>query len=145
VVKAPTPAAPLAANWQDWPLTPGDWALRQDTRGSIALFGPTGREALFMIRCDIAARAIYLSRAGAIPGGGEAKMLIRASTAAKDYPALSNSDTPVYAAAKLTPRDPQLDAAAFSRGRFVVSVTGLPNLVIPAWPEFTRVVEDCRG
>jgi hypothetical protein len=97
-----------------------------------------------MIRCDKAAGAIYLSRAGTISADGEAKMLIRASTAAKDYAALSNSDTPVYAAAKLTPRDPQLDAVAFSRGRFVVSVTGLPNLVIPAWPEFTRVVEDCR-
>lgn len=72
-------------------------------------------------------------------------MLIRASTAAKEYPALTNGDVPTYAAAKLSPRDAQLDAVAFSRGRFLVSVTGMNDVVIPAWPEFTRVVEDCRS
>jgi hypothetical protein len=52
---------------------------------------------------------------------------------------------PSYAAADVDPADPWLDRMVFSRGRFVVEVTGLPYLAIPAWPEFTRVVEDCRG
>jgi hypothetical protein len=33
----------------------------------------------------------------------------------------------------------------FSRGRFTVEVPGAPMLVIPAWPEPARVIEDCRG
>ena len=45
----------------------------------------------------------------------------------------------------LTAGDPFLDKMAFSRGRFVVAVSGTPRLAIPAWPEFARVVEDCRG
>ena len=46
--------------------------------------------------------------------------------------------------AELPRTDPLLDAIAFSRGRFAVSVSGTPALVLPAWPELTRVVEDCR-
>lgn len=41
--------------------------------------------------------------------------------------------------------DPLFDQMAFSRGRFLVSVEGGGTLVVPAWPEFARVVEDCRG
>jgi hypothetical protein len=45
----------------------------------------------------------------------------------------------------LSPRDALLDAMAFSRGRFIVEQPGQPSLVVPAWAEFGRVVEDCRG
>jgi hypothetical protein len=41
--------------------------------------------------------------------------------------------------------DPLLDALAFSRGRFAVSVSGTPALVVPPWPEIARLVEDCRS
>jgi hypothetical protein len=34
---------------------------------------------------------------------------------------------------------------AFSRGRFLVTVEGGASLVVPAWPELARVIEDCRG
>lgn len=40
--------------------------------------------------------------------------------------------------------DPLLDAIAFSRGRFALEAAGLPTLYLPAWPELSRVVEDCR-
>jgi hypothetical protein len=40
--------------------------------------------------------------------------------------------------------DAALDWIAFSRGRFVVAATGMPLLVLPAWPEPARVIEDCR-
>jgi hypothetical protein len=33
---------------------------------------------------------------------------------------------------------------ALSKGRFAVQTLGLPALYIPAWPEITRVIEDCR-
>jgi hypothetical protein len=40
--------------------------------------------------------------------------------------------------------DPLLDQMAFSRGRFLVTAEGGESLVVPAWPEFARVIEDCR-
>jgi hypothetical protein len=47
--------------------------------------------------------------------------------------------------ASLQSRDSLLDRMAFSRGRFIIVVPGAERLAIPAWPEFARVVEDCRG
>jgi hypothetical protein len=44
----------------------------------------------------------------------------------------------------LTARDPLLDAMAFSRGRFALEAAGLETLYLPAWPELSRVIEDCR-
>jgi hypothetical protein len=41
--------------------------------------------------------------------------------------------------------DPLLDALANSRGRLGFTVSSQPPLVVPAWPEAARVVEDCRG
>ncbi|MFW2831304.1 hypothetical protein [Sphingomonas sp. ID0503] len=46
--------------------------------------------------------------------------------------------------AALRASDPFLDKIAFSRGRFTVSLAGQPRLVIPAWAEPGRVIEDCR-
>lgn len=47
--------------------------------------------------------------------------------------------------AELRTSDPLLEQMAFSRGRFLVAVEGGPSLVVPAWPEVGRVIEDCRG
>lgn len=124
-------------------MTPGDWAYRRDQRGSLALFGPAGAGADFMIRCDSAARRIFLSRAGAIGPGG-AQMTIRTSTQTTAHVVRNSGGEPPYVALEVPPRDPLLDRIAFSRGRFVVQLAGTTDLVIPAWPEFTRVVEDCR-
>lgn len=46
--------------------------------------------------------------------------------------------------ASLAPRDPILDAIAYSRGRFMLELPGNPPLYLPSWPELTRVIEDCR-
>jgi hypothetical protein len=144
-VTPPPVAAALPANWQDWPLTPGDWVYRRDDRGSLALYGKSGADADFLIRCVAATKRIYLSRSGAFPEGVTGQMTIRAFTATKAYGVTNNGDTPPYVSAFLTPEDRQLDAIAFSRGRFTVSVKGAADLVIPAWPEIARVIEDCRG
>jgi hypothetical protein len=147
---AVTPAPPPviqnnSGGWEDWPATPGDWAYRQDPRGSVALFGAPGRDAMFLVRCDTTARKIYASRTGTFPPGETGRMTIRASTGLQTYPVANTQGATPYVAAELQPMDRHLDAMAFSRGRFVVSVKGSTDLVIPAWPELTRVVEDCRG
>jgi hypothetical protein len=147
-----TPVPPKSApatqeqgkDWRDWPLTPGDWAYRRDGRGSIALFGPAGQDAHFVIRCDIRRNRIFLSRAGNFAGGDSGRMTLRTTTALQTYPLANSSEDPPFAAAELDVGDRHLDAMAFSRGRFIVAVKGAPDLVIPTWPEFARVVEDCR-
>jgi hypothetical protein len=40
--------------------------------------------------------------------------------------------------------DPLLDQIAFTRGRFMLAA-GTLELILPAWPEIARVVEDCRS
>lgn len=145
-VPPPPPApAPLSANWEDWPATPGDWVIKQDEKGSVALFGMPGTDAQFLIRCISATKRIYLSRAGSLPEGASANMTIRASDAMKAYRVVSNGDATPYVSAETSATDSQLDAIAFSRGRFLVSIPGARDLVIPSWPEFSRVIEDCRA
>ncbi len=136
----PAPAPTLAADWRDWPLTPGSWSYRQDARGSIALFGRAGGEADLTIRCDRTRTRIYLSRRG--DAGGP--LTIRTSSTMRTINALPTGGMPAYLAIELDVRDPLLDAIGYSRGRFVVEGAGLPPLVIPTYAEMLRVVEDCR-
>jgi hypothetical protein len=139
------PAAPVAADWQDRPAAPGQWVYRPDSKGSIALFGPSGADARFAIRCDMGAKRIYLTHPGQFPAGESGKMLVRASTSMKSFDAGNTGGSPALVGATVDPRDPQLDAMAFSRGTFMVGIKGMPDLIVPAWPEIARVVEDCRA
>lgn len=79
-----------------------------------------------------------LSRSGA----AVAPLTVRTSSLARTV-AVQPSGASVAVA--LAARDPLLDAMAFSRGRFIVEQHGAPTLVVPAWAEVGRVVEDCRG
>ena len=145
-VAAPiAPVKPVASNWEDWPATAGDWVYRQDKRGSIALFGPAGGDALFAARCDKELRRVYLTRAGQFPAGETGKMTIRATSGLQSYPIANTGGTPPLVAADLSVGDSHLDAMAYSRGKFLVVVKGADDLSIPSWPELTRVVEDCRA
>lgn len=140
-VVALPPPVPLAGDWRDWPVTPGTWAYRRDARGSIALFGAAGADARVTLRCDQATRQLYLSRQGT----GTAPLLIRTTSVTRSLATQPTGGTPPYAAAALAPSDSLLDAMAFSRGHFTLEQTGAATLVVPAWPEIGRVVEDCRG
>lgn len=138
----PVPAPDAGTSWLDWAIAPGDWAYRSDARGSVALFGEPGRNALFVIRCEAASRRIFLSREG--EAAGPTSITIRTSSTARTLAAAQAGGNAPYLAAELNARDDLLDAIAFSRGRFAVEVPGQSALAIPSWPEFTRVVEDCR-
>jgi hypothetical protein len=137
----PQPVPPAPVNWADRTPAPGVWAYSQDARGSIAMFGVAGSDALFTLRCDRSARRIYASRPGAVAG----RMTLRSTTGARFYDALPTGAQPPYVAATLAPGDPHLDALAFSRGRILISLDGAEDIILPVWPELTRVVEDCRG
>lgn len=135
---APAPAPPPASSdWRDWPLTPGGWSYRQDSRGSVALFGAAGDPA-FTLRCDRSARQLQLTRRGAAAG----MMTVRTSSTARSLTAGRATDG---ASASLPANDPLIDAMGYSRGRFIVETPGMAALVVPAWSEVLRVAEDCRG
>jgi len=134
----PPPVAPALA--ADAGVTPGGWAYRQDARGAIASFGQAGAAPVFTLRCDRGSRRMFASAPGAIAGA----LTISASTMAKAFAASPAGGSAGYLTADITPTDPILDAAAFSRGRFTVTA-GAAQIVMPTWPEVARVIEDCRG
>lgn len=115
------------------------------TDGSLAAFGQPGANADFTIRCVFATKGIILSRAGSVAENGSGQMTMRAAGTEKSYNVSNGGGIPPYASVGTSASDPQLDAIAFSRGRFFISMNGVTDLVIPDWPELARVVEDCRG
>ncbi len=125
----------------DAPATPGDWFYRPQPPGSVASFGPPQSEASLQLRCDPASGAIELARTGAATS---ATMTIRTETADRALTAQVVEGPLPTTVARVQARDPLLDAMAFSKGRFAVEVAGLSPLYVPAWPEVTRVIEDCR-
>jgi len=137
---APPPVVqPTYDNWMDAPATPGDWHFRMAEGRSQAVFGPTSGAAAFALTCNRAQRTVTLTRAGA--PGAEPAMHIRTETRDRTVPAAAGTSQTL--AATLPANDPLLAAMAFSKGRFAVETPGLPTLYIPAWPEVTRVIEDC--
>ena len=138
---APPPPPPRVADWRDLPQTPGTWSYTRDARGSLALFGPAGSNALVSLRCDLAARRLYLSRAGT----ATAPLTIRTSSTARAFNVAPTGGTPPYVAVALAPNDTILEAMGFSRGRFVIEQPGSATLAIPAWAEIERVTQDCRN
>ena len=136
------PPPPPAADWRDLPLTPGAWFYRNESGSSLALFGPANSEASFTVRCDRARRLVTLSREGITSGN---MMTVRTSSGARNLPLSVQTEPLPYVSGSLNANDRFLDSIAFSRGRFTVEVPGAPMLVIPAWPEPARVIEDCRN
>ena len=135
----PPPKPVYEGDWRDWPLTPGDWTYRPAAGGSMALYGVAGVEPVLTIRCDGAGKSIVLTRRGSAPPA--ASMTVRTTSVTR---ALSMTIDGGMVAVRLPARDPLLDAIGFSRGRFVIEQPSLPTLVVPAWPEISRVIEDCR-
>ena len=134
---APPPAGP---DWRDWRATPGTWTYGRDSRGSRAMYGAAGTDAALVLRCDTGERRMYLSRSGA----AAAPVTIRTTSTTRAIAVQPTGGVSPYVAAALAVTDPLLDAMAFSRGRFVVEQVGAPTLVLPAWAEIGRVIEDCR-
>jgi hypothetical protein len=132
-------------DWRDVPLTPGRWTWRGGAgRTSLSQYGLPGGPAVFALRCDTGTRAIILSMAQTVAGAGNA-MTLTTSFGAFTLAAAPGGGAPPAIVAQLAARDPRLDQLAFSRGRFLVDAPGQARLVLPAWPEVARVIEDCRS
>ncbi|PXA83829.1 hypothetical protein DMC47_42250 [Nostoc sp. 3335mG] len=142
---AALPAAPPQQDWRDVPLTPGDWSWRGTAgQSSIAQYGAAGQVAVFALRCDPSSRNIVFSRGGLAPTPSAA-MSFTTSYGSFAYTGANGGGQPPAIVAQASARDPHMDQIAFSRGRFLVDVAGQPRLVLPAWPEVARVIQDCRS
>lgn len=140
----PPPPPPVETDWRDRELTPGDWSYRREGGGSVALYGLSAADAVFAVRCEMPARRVRFERAGAL-GPGEGVMAFQTTDARNSYRAANGAGASGHAVAETPASDRFLDSIAFSRGRIAVAVTGHPLLILPNWPEMTRVFEDCRG
>ena len=121
------------------PLT-GTWFYSPAPDGSEAIFLNTSAQPQITIHCVRATRRVTIAK----PATAAAPFLmVWTSSLVRSLPASFNPGN-ARLSAELAAFDPLLDAIAFSRGRFAVSVSGAPALVLPAWPEPARVVEDCR-
>lgn len=137
VLALPAPA-PLASDWRDWPQTPGEWRYLSDLHHTTALFGQDG-SALALI-CFRGNSEMQI----ALPGRGAGPITVRTTSITRALPSKATDYAEPAAVAHIAANDPLLDAIAFSRGRFVLEQAGQPALVLPAWAEVERVIEDCR-
>jgi hypothetical protein len=132
--RAPAAVAPApkpSTDWRDIPETPGSWAYSRDASGTAATFTETGGVADFVLHCDLAPHTVTLTRPGATGP----------ITLTTSYSAMTWPTSPV----RLNAADSFLDKIAFTRGRFTVESAGTTRLILPAWAEPARVIEDCRG
>jgi len=130
---APAPASPPTA-WEDGPLSPGDWSYRADSGGPLAIF--QSDRLSFSLRCR-PNRVIVVGLVGA----ASSSLVVRTSFGERRLPATAHLAETI---AELPASDPLFDQLAFSRGRFLVRVEGQADLILPAWPEPARTIEDCR-
>jgi hypothetical protein len=138
-VTTPAPVAPPTVDLSFATPAAGTWSYASAADGSEAVFRNSPLAQL-TIKCTRSARVVTISK----PASAAAPFLfVWTSTEAKSFPASFDPATGLISV-RLSAFDPMLDAVAFSRGRLGVSVTGSPALVVPAWPETARVIEDCR-
>ncbi|HYZ48838.1 MAG TPA: hypothetical protein VE567_08085 [Sphingomonas sp.] len=138
----PQPAAkpvlppPLPTDWRDRPYTPGDWIYARSGALSEARYGEAGALPRLALTCDPRAGQVRLTWPG-IAGG---PLIVRTSEGDATLQGISsNAGLQIVFAA----RDALLDRMAFSRGRFMLAA-GAQEVILPPWPEVSRVIEDCR-
>jgi hypothetical protein len=121
-------------------VTPGTWTYQAVPGGSTARFVDSTGTARFALECSKATRRVMISRASASAAPG---LFIWTTDLSRSLGARFDAAAS-RVALELAARDPLLDAMAFSRGRIAVVMTGAEPLVMPAWPEVARTIEDCR-
>lgn len=134
---------PVYENWMDAPATPGDWFYVSEPAESLALFGTSAADPVLLLRCDRTTRQVGIARVGEAPG--PVPMRILTETAEREVTATPYESGMNLLITQLAANDRLLDAIAFSKGRFALETGGQETLYVPAWPEITRVIEDCRG
>lgn len=130
-----------SAEWTALPLRPGDWNWRGDpgSGDTHAEFAGTDGENLVHLRCEPGNGDLVLSLAN---GDIQARaIIVHTETQSRQLAADAGEGS---ISTRIARDDDLLDAMAFSRGRIAFEVEGGLAFSVPAYPEITRVVEDCR-
>lgn len=142
---SPTPTglpAISATQWDGLPLTAGDWSWRSLDGASgetSANFHTEDGEHLVALGCEPDNRQLVLAVANS--SLDSEAITIHTETQSRELVADAREG---WIATVIYPEDELLDAMAFSRGRIGLVVEGQLALSVPAYPEITRVIEDCR-
>ncbi len=118
----------------------GAWAYQVVPGGSMARFVDTTGTARLVLQCTKATRRVTISHTSASAAPG---LHVWTSSATRNLPARFEANA-MRVTAELPAFDALLDGIAFSRGRIGVTMSGAVPLVVPAWPEAARTIEDCR-
>ncbi len=143
--ESPSPADLTAIaddSWMDIPITAGNWFYEAESSETLAIFGASAFEPLVMLRCDLESRQVGLAVAS--DTAEPTRLVIRTETQDLAVLAQPLERRQPLLVTEFAAFNDILDAIAFSRGRFAVEIEGEETLAIPAWPEITRVIEDCR-
>jgi hypothetical protein len=133
-----TPAAPPDFTYAI-PIV-GSWTITTAPDGSAATFVNASAMPQLTIRCSRATRRVSIAKPGSV---AVPFLYVWTSTMSRSVPASFDPAT-ARQTIQVPAYDPLLDALAFSRGRIAVYIADKPALVVPAWPEVARVIEDCR-
>ena len=119
----------------------GSWSYLPFRGGSHAAFTDTSAVQRVILRCNRATRMVSIVRTGI--AAAAPTLSVWTTSMARSLPARVDATRTLTADLRAT--DPLLDAIAFSRGRFATGAAGAPMVAVPAWPELSRVIEDCRS
>ena len=118
----------------------GSWSYAPAADGSEAVFSNGTGTPQVWVHCTRATRRVTISR---VAIAAAPTLNVWTSSQTKEMVASFNPAT-----GRLTSDfgnyDPLLDAIVSSRGRVGFSYGAQPALIVPAWAEIARVVEDCR-
>ena len=102
--------------------------------------GSDSGTAIFRIRCNTQRRTVmFIPAPQTMPSGGS--LTITTTFAARTVAATAS---PEGVTAEIAAFDSFLDGVAYSRGRIMIGLPMGDRLILPAWPEIARVIEDCR-
>ena len=132
-------ATPPPLQLEQAALQPGVWTYRTQAGATDALFLDGSGQPRVTFRCTRATRRVSI--------GVSAPAAVGALTVwtSAGQRTLSARFDQLQVVADVPAMDAVLDAIAFSRGRFALSIAGSAPVVVPAAPEVGRIVEDCRS
>ena len=118
----------------------GVWTYAETADGSEAQFATSTGYVQLWVHCTRATRRVSIARLGT---SATPFIDVWTSSATRNVASAFNPAT-----GRLTidfaSYDSLLDAIATSRGRIGFSIGNDPALVVPAWADVARVIEDCR-
>ncbi len=138
---APTISATPALDLSYATPIAGSWSYAATGDGSETTFSNQAGFIQLWVHCSRVARRITIAK----PASSAAPFVnVWSSSLTQSVPSSFNPATGRLTI-DLSSYDPLLDAIASSRGRIGFAVAGQAPLIIPAWAETARVIEDCRA